>query len=44
MADPASLGADEELLLKTMLSVAVGADKLPGRQRPGGQLAVLRAG
>ncbi len=34
VADPASLGHDEELLLKTMLSVSVGADHYPGDSRP----------
>jgi pimeloyl-ACP methyl ester carboxylesterase len=34
VADPASLGDDEELLLKTVLSIAVGADSYPGDSKP----------
>lgn len=51
VADPASLGADEELLLDTMLSTVVGEDNYPGTARategwPGvgpGQRGVLNA-
>jgi len=34
VADPASLGDDEELLLKTVLSTAVGEDNYPGDSKP----------
>jgi pimeloyl-ACP methyl ester carboxylesterase len=34
VADPASLGDDEELLLDTVLSTAVGEDNYPGDSRP----------
>jgi pimeloyl-ACP methyl ester carboxylesterase len=34
VADPASLGDDEELLLDTMLSIAVGEDNYPGDSKP----------
>jgi len=34
VADPASLGADEELLLDTVLSTAVGDDNYPGTSVP----------
>jgi pimeloyl-ACP methyl ester carboxylesterase len=34
VADPASLGEDEELLLNSMLSTAISADNYPGDARP----------
>ena len=34
VADPASLGADEELLLTAMLGIAVGEDNYPGDSKP----------
>ncbi|MEV6494570.1 alpha/beta fold hydrolase [Actinoplanes sp. NPDC051633] len=34
VADPASLGADEQLLLDTVLSTAVGEDNYPGDAKP----------
>ncbi|GIE93238.1 alpha/beta hydrolase [Paractinoplanes rishiriensis] len=34
VADPASLGADEQLLLDTVLSTAIGDDNYPGDSRP----------
>jgi len=34
VADPASLGADEELLLDTVLSTAIGDDNYPGDSKP----------
>ena len=34
VADPASLGADEQLLLDTVLSTAIGDDNYPGDSKP----------
>ncbi|MET3429709.1 pimeloyl-ACP methyl ester carboxylesterase [Actinoplanes tereljensis] len=34
VADPASLGADEQLLLDTVLSTAIGEDNYPGDSKP----------